>query len=146
MRSSRSQILDELDVDGMLISPGYHYESVDRDIFLTQSDIHQKFKRLMLLKEFYKLIATPVYMEFGRRSGGVSLRPLLYRDSTRARLKGPCYLIGEKVLPDLGRSLDRRGLGLLGAARGPALRQLQDAQRLRGERGEGRHQQSQATW
>src|SRR5712692_9118275 len=40
-------VLDELHVDGMLVSPGYHYESVERDILLTQEDIHEKFKRLM---------------------------------------------------------------------------------------------------
>ena len=29
------EMLKDLRVDGMLISPGYHYESVDRDVFLT---------------------------------------------------------------------------------------------------------------
>ena len=61
---SLCRILHELHVDGMLISPGYHYESVERDIFLTQNDIHEKFQRLIPLSKRYKLTATPVYMEF----------------------------------------------------------------------------------
>src|SRR2546421_4645892 len=52
-------ILDELKVDGMLISPGYHYESVERDIFMTQNDIHEKFQRLIPLPRKHKLTATP---------------------------------------------------------------------------------------
>ena len=36
-----------LGVDGILISPGYQYESVESDIFLTasQRSPHEKFKR-----------------------------------------------------------------------------------------------------
>ena len=96
---SLCQILDELSVDGMLISPGYHYESVDRDIFLTQSDIHQKFKRLMPLSKKYKLTATPVYMEFAAGLRELRCAPYSTVTFTPRGWKGPCYLIGEKYFP-----------------------------------------------
>jgi len=32
-------LLTDLGVEGLLVSPGYHYESVARDIFLTKSEI-----------------------------------------------------------------------------------------------------------
>ena len=44
-----------LGVDGMLVSPGYHYESVERDIFLTQAEIQRKFERVLELSKKYRL-------------------------------------------------------------------------------------------
>jgi hopanoid biosynthesis associated radical SAM protein HpnH len=96
---SLCQILQELHVDGMLISPGYHYESVDRDIFLTQSDIHQKFQRLMPLSKKFKLTATPVYMEFAAGLRELQCAPYTTVTFTPRGWKGPCYLIGEKYFP-----------------------------------------------
>jgi hopanoid biosynthesis associated radical SAM protein HpnH len=96
---SLCMVLNELHVDGMLISPGYHYESVDRDIFLTQSDIHQKFQRLMPLSKKYKLTATPVYMEFAAGLRELPCAPYSTVTFTPRGWKGPCYLIGEKYFP-----------------------------------------------
>jgi hopanoid biosynthesis associated radical SAM protein HpnH len=92
-------VLDELRVDGMLISPGYHYESVERDIFLTQNDIHEKFQRLMPLSKRYKLTATPVYMEFAAGLRELPCAPYSTVTYTPRGWKGPCYLIGDKYFP-----------------------------------------------
>jgi MoaA/NifB/PqqE/SkfB family radical SAM enzyme len=35
-------LVADLGVDGMLIAPGYHYESVDLDIFPVRQEIHRK--------------------------------------------------------------------------------------------------------
>ena len=37
-------LLSEIGVDGMLVSPGYQYESVKNDVFLTRSGIQEKFR------------------------------------------------------------------------------------------------------
>jgi len=58
------KLVSELGVDGMMISPGYHYESVDRDIFLSQREIQTKFKRVLELSKRYRLMSTPMYLEF----------------------------------------------------------------------------------
>src|SRR5947207_7953954 len=50
------KLVSELGVDGMMISPGYHYESVDRDIFLSQREIQIKFKRVLELSKKYRLM------------------------------------------------------------------------------------------
>lgn len=96
---SLCQILHDLHVDGMLISPGYHYESVERDIFLTQTDIHQKFQRLMPLSKKFKLTATPVYMEFAAGLRELQCAPYSTVTYTPRGWKGPCYLIGDKYFP-----------------------------------------------
>jgi hopanoid biosynthesis associated radical SAM protein HpnH len=89
------EILDDLKVDGLLVSPGYHYESVDRDIFLTQDEIHSKFERLIPLSRRYRLTATPLFMEFAAGKRELSCSPYSTVTYTPRGWKGPCYLIGE---------------------------------------------------
>ncbi|MBI2299634.1 MAG: adenosyl-hopene transferase HpnH [Armatimonadetes bacterium] len=89
-------LLMSLDVDGMLISPGYQYASVERDIFMKRDDIHRKFGRVMELSRRYPITATPAFLEFC--AGQRELKCAPYSTVTRTPLgwKGPCYLIGEK--------------------------------------------------
>jgi hopanoid biosynthesis associated radical SAM protein HpnH len=89
------EILARLDVDGMLISPGYHYESVERDIFLTRDEIHKKFERLRPLSRRFRLTATPVFMEFAAGRRELPCAPYSTVTYTPKGWKGPCYLIGE---------------------------------------------------
>jgi hopanoid biosynthesis associated radical SAM protein HpnH len=93
---SLCEVLDKLHVDGMLISPGYHYESVEREMFLTRDEIHRKFERLMPLSRRYKLTATPVFMEFAAGKRELSCAPYSTVTYTPRGWKGPCYLIGEQ--------------------------------------------------
>ncbi len=90
------KIVSDLGVDGMMISPGYHYESVDREIFLTRQDIHKKFERVLELSKHYRLMSTPMYLEFtaGRRNYNCS--PWSTVTYTPRGWKGPCYLIGKE--------------------------------------------------
>src|SRR5262249_39020454 len=47
-------LLTELDVDGILLSPGYHYEAIEGDErFLFRDEIHQKFERVLDLAARY---------------------------------------------------------------------------------------------
>ena len=45
-------LLTELGIDGMLLSPGYQYESVDLDIFPTRKEIEKKFKCMRVSGHF----------------------------------------------------------------------------------------------
>src|SRR5215472_9345739 len=47
------KLVRSLGVDGLLVSPGYHYESVKADIFLTKQEIQRKFKRVLELSKDY---------------------------------------------------------------------------------------------
>jgi MoaA/NifB/PqqE/SkfB family radical SAM enzyme len=57
-------LVADLGVDGMLIAPGYHYESVDLDIFPVRQEIHRKFRQVLDLSKRYRLSSTPMYLEF----------------------------------------------------------------------------------
>ena len=63
------ELLSGLGVQGMLVSPGYHYESVKQDIFLTRADIEKKFLRVLAISKRYRLTSTPMRF-FG------SIRPM----------------------------------------------------------------------
>ena len=85
-----------LGVDGMLISPGYHYETVKQDIFLTRREIQTKFQRVLELSKEYRLHSTPMYLEFAAGQREYACSPWSTVTYTPKGWKGPCYLIGEK--------------------------------------------------
>ena len=90
------RLLRDYRVDGMLISPGYHYESVDHDIFLTREDIHRKFQRVLELSKRYRLASTPMFLEFAAGLREYPCSPWSTVTYTPLGWKGPCYLIGAK--------------------------------------------------
>jgi len=90
----------ELGVDGMLLSPGYHYESVKEDIFLTRQEIRKKFRRVVELAKQYPVNSTPMYLEFAAGDREYDCSPWSTVTFTPLGWKGPCYLIGEKFTQD----------------------------------------------
>lgn len=90
------RLLQDCGVDGMLITPGYHYESVEHDIFLTRDDIHRKFKRVLELSKQYRLSSTPMFLEFAAGLREYPCSPWSTVTYTPMGWKGPCYLIGAK--------------------------------------------------
>lgn len=92
--------LTEMNVDGIMISPGYQYESVDRDIFLTQEQIHEKFRRIRQLAKKYKLTATPSFLDFAAGLIELKCSPWSTVNFTPKGWKGPCYLIGDEYYQD----------------------------------------------
>ena len=90
------ELMASLDVDGMLISPGYQYESVEEDIFMTRQDIYEKFQRVMEISKKYRLTSTPMFLEFAAGLREYKCSPWSTVTFTPNGWKGPCYLIGKK--------------------------------------------------
>ena len=89
------RFLTDLGVEGMLVSPGYHYESVGSEIFLTKSEIHRKFRRILEISKTYKLTSTPMFLEFAAGLREYKCSPWSTVTYTPMGWKGPCYLIGK---------------------------------------------------
>lgn len=89
-------LMKELEIDGHLLSPGYQYESVDRDIFLTRADTESKFKQVLTFAKNYRLTSTPMFLEFAAGMRDYDCSPWSTVTYTPLGWKGPCYLIGEK--------------------------------------------------
>ncbi|HXM80217.1 MAG TPA: adenosyl-hopene transferase HpnH [Thermoanaerobaculia bacterium] len=89
------RLLTSLGVEGMLVSPGYQYESVAREIFLTREEIQKKFKRVLEISKKYRLTSTPMFLEFAAGLREYDCSPWSTVTYTPRGWKGPCYLIGK---------------------------------------------------
>ena len=85
----------DVNVDGMLISPGYEYERVERDIFLTRADIETKFTKVVRWADRFRLASTPLFLEFAAGLRDYACSPWSTVTFTPNGWKGPCYLIGK---------------------------------------------------
>jgi hopanoid biosynthesis associated radical SAM protein HpnH len=94
------KLVTGLGVDGLLVSPGYHYESVHQNIFPTRVEIQKKFQRIMELAKEYPLSSTPMYLEFAAGKRDYDCSPWSTVTFTPRGWKAPCYLIGESYIPD----------------------------------------------
>ncbi|HZE89873.1 MAG TPA: adenosyl-hopene transferase HpnH [Verrucomicrobiae bacterium] len=90
------ELTRSLGVDGMLVAPGYHYESVEQNIFLTRDEIHAKFKKILGFSKHYRLTSTPMFLEFAAGLRDLKCSPWSTVTYTPRGWKGPCYLIGQK--------------------------------------------------
>jgi hopanoid biosynthesis associated radical SAM protein HpnH len=86
----------QLGVDGILVSPGYQYETVKRDIFLTKADTERKFKQILEFADQYPLTTTPLFLEFAAGQRDYKCSPWSTVSYTPNGWKGPCYLIGQR--------------------------------------------------
>jgi hopanoid biosynthesis associated radical SAM protein HpnH len=92
--------LTKLNVDGFLLAPAYGYAAVHdtnpqgaAEIFMTRDDIRAKFREAEAKLGKYRLMSSPIYMEF--LSGKRELSCTSWGNPTRniKGWKGPCYLI-----------------------------------------------------
>lgn len=80
-------------VDGILVAPGFSYEEVIRDVFLTRQEIMDKFRRIRQWQGRFPLISNPIYLDFlcGMRS--LQCTPWGNPTCNTQGWKSPCYLI-----------------------------------------------------
>jgi hopanoid biosynthesis associated radical SAM protein HpnH len=95
--------LTKLRVDGFMLSPAYGYTAVKEtnplgaaEIFMTRDDIQAKFKEAQKLLTKYRMMSSPIYLEF--LSGKRDLECTAWGNPTRnvKGWKGPCYLITDE--------------------------------------------------
>lgn len=87
------ELVEQLQANGILISPGYEYESVERDVFLTKAQIHEKFQAIREFSRQYKINATPTFLEFAAGLRELPCSPWSTVNYTPKGWKAPCYLI-----------------------------------------------------
>jgi hopanoid biosynthesis associated radical SAM protein HpnH len=87
------KFLGELNVDGMLLTPGYAYEVLTNDIFLKNEEMPQKFRRVRKLADEYKIINTPIYLDYLVGERDLLCSPWTTVTRNPQGWKGPCYLI-----------------------------------------------------
>ncbi len=85
--------LSSAGVDGMLVSPGYHYEAVKDDIFLTRKEINEKFRRVEKLSKRFRFANSPLYLKYLAGEREYKCTPWGNPTVNPQGWKGPCYLI-----------------------------------------------------
>ncbi|MFZ0889964.1 MAG: adenosyl-hopene transferase HpnH [Candidatus Binataceae bacterium] len=88
-----TRMLADLRVDGMLLTPGYHYQMLENDIYLRKEEMPYKFRRVMELAEDYKIINTPIYLQYLIGERELLCSPWTTVTRNPQGWKGPCYLI-----------------------------------------------------
>ncbi len=84
-----------LRADGLLISPGYEFETAREDVFLSRSDTHAKFRQIAAFSVRYKINVTPSYLDFACGKIELECAPWSTVNYTPNGWKAPCYLVGE---------------------------------------------------
>ena len=87
------KMLAGLRVDGMLLTPGYHYQVLENDIYLTKEEMPLKFKRVRKLADDYKIMNTPIYLDYLTGERDLMCSPWTTVTRNPRGWKGPCYLI-----------------------------------------------------
>jgi len=85
--------LSGLRVDGMLVTPGYHYQVLTNDIYLKSDEMPYKFHRVRKLAEDHKIINTPIYLDYLVGERDLLCSPWTTVTRNPRGWKGPCYLI-----------------------------------------------------
>ncbi len=85
--------LTDARVDGILVAPGFSYEDVTGEVFLTRREIKDKFLRIRTWSRRFPIISNPIYLDF--LTGSRSLQCTPWGNPTRnpQGWKSPCYLI-----------------------------------------------------
>ncbi len=101
------QQLKDAGVDGILVAPGFSYEEVVGDVFLTRNDIVEKFREIITWGRDFPIISTPLYLEFV--SGKRSLKCTPWGNPTRNSQgwKSPCYLITDTHYSTFAELMDK---------------------------------------
>lgn len=94
-------------VDGILVAPGFSYEEVIRDVFMTRREIQEKFQHIVQWQDRYPLISNPIYLDFlcGRRS--FQCTPWGSPTRNPRGWKSPCYLITDTHYPTFRQLMER---------------------------------------
>jgi hopanoid biosynthesis associated radical SAM protein HpnH len=88
------RFLGDMGVDGILVTPGYHYQVLNNDdIYLKKEEMPQKFQRVRKLADDYKIINTPLYLDYLVGERDLLCSPWTTVTRNPQGWKGPCYLI-----------------------------------------------------
>jgi hopanoid biosynthesis associated radical SAM protein HpnH len=119
MRALFNFLMDDLRVDGMMISPGYDYpRAPNQNVFLQRPRMIETFRQLLSLPErkHWKFSHTPLFLDF--LQGKLALQCTAWGNPTRGVLgwQRPCYLMSEGYAPTFRQLIeetewDRYGYG-----------------------------------
>lgn len=91
--------LTEIGVDGLMVSPGFDYEAVGKEIFLARQEIQRKFQDIYLMRHRFAFWSTPMYLRFLKGEKQLQCTPWGNPTRNPQGWKAPCYLITDAHYP-----------------------------------------------
>jgi hopanoid biosynthesis associated radical SAM protein HpnH len=86
-------------IDGILVAPGFSYEDVTGEVFLSRKEITQKFKVIRQWGQRFPLISNPLYLDFVAGERPLNCTPWGNPTRNTQGWKSPCYLITDTHYP-----------------------------------------------
>jgi hopanoid biosynthesis associated radical SAM protein HpnH len=101
------ELLTSINVDGILISPAFGYESVQDNIFMNRDEITKMFSRMAHFFGRFPFMSSPIYIDFLK--GNRNMRCTPWGNPTRNPLgwKSPCYLITDTYYKSFGELMEK---------------------------------------
>jgi hopanoid biosynthesis associated radical SAM protein HpnH len=116
------KLLTEAGVDGMLVAPAYHYEVLEEGLFLTREGIVRKFRELEPLLARYKILSTPLYLDFLQGRRDMQCTPWGNPTRNPRGWKSPCYLITDTHYDSFGELMEKTDWDRFASGRDPRCR------------------------
>lgn len=88
--------LTSINVDGMLVAPGFSFEDNDNDVFMNKEETHEKFLSVFELAKQFKVISSPLYLRFLKGERELLCTPWGNPTRNPQGWKSPCYLLTDK--------------------------------------------------
>ncbi|MFH0772019.1 MAG: adenosyl-hopene transferase HpnH [Candidatus Omnitrophota bacterium] len=110
--------LDELGVDGFIVSPAYSYSGIEEGFFLKKRQLADFFGELESEFKKYNLLSSPLYIEFIQGKRDLNCSP--WANPTRNPLgwRSPCYQLADNHFQTYRELIDKTDWSRYGPAGG----------------------------
>lgn len=91
------EMVTEMGVEGAMISPGYHFETVpNQDLFISRDKARAVFKNVLDPKRDIRFYNNPLYLDFLRGNREYQCAAWSNPTYTPMGWREPCYLLGDR--------------------------------------------------
>ncbi|MBW1916509.1 MAG: adenosyl-hopene transferase HpnH [Deltaproteobacteria bacterium] len=115
--------LTYLDINGLLVSPAFSFESVDPELFLSREEIKEKFARLTASGNKFKFYDSPLYLEFLRGERDYECTPWANPTRNPRGWRSPCYQLMDAHYPTFEEFMTQTEWERYGVGRDPRCQQ-----------------------
>ncbi|MCH8266937.1 MAG: adenosyl-hopene transferase HpnH, partial [Acidobacteria bacterium] len=101
------KMVTEMGVEGAMVSPGYHFETVpNQDLFISRQNARKVFKNILDPKRGIRFYNNPLYLDFLR--GKTEYQCTAWSNPTYTVMgwREPCYLLGDRHTQDVNDLYD----------------------------------------
>ncbi|MFW6126187.1 MAG: adenosyl-hopene transferase HpnH [Chloroflexota bacterium] len=112
-------LLTGLGVDGLMMSPAFHFENVDSDVFMSRDEVIEKLQPLREMRTHYDFYNTSAYLDFLLGEKDAPCMPWSTPTRTPKGWRRPCYLIADEHCDSFAELMDHTDWSKYGVGNDP---------------------------